>query len=149
MIENIFLLRFWVVGYEFQQTVASYTGWKYDYVTCDWTDCYERLENGEIDMLGGISYTPEGGAVKVSLQELPCNKAGYVRNRIEVSDIGIGMSEEFLPSLFVAFARERNTTAGKVAGTGLGMPIVKKYVDMMDGTIKVESELGRGSKFNL
>ena len=59
------------------------------------------------------------------------------------------MSEEFLPSLFEAFARERNTTAAKVAGTGLGMPIIKKYVDMMGGTIKAESKLGEGSKFTV
>lgn len=59
------------------------------------------------------------------------------------------MSEEFLPSLFEAFARERNTTDGKIAGTGLGMPIIKKYVDMMGGTIKAESKLGEGSKFTV
>ncbi len=66
-----------------------------------------------------------------------------MRIRTQVIDTGIGMSEEFLPSLFEAFARERNTTAGKVAGTGLGMPIIKKYIDMMYGTIEVESKLGK------
>ena len=59
------------------------------------------------------------------------------------------MSEEFLPSLFEAFARERNTTDGKIAGTGLGMPIIKKYIDMMYGTIEVESKQGEGSKFTV
>ena len=69
--------------------------------------------------------------------------------RAQVIDTGIGMSEEFLPSLFEAFARERNTTMGKVAGTGLGMPIIKKYVDMMGGTIEAESKLGEGSRFTV
>ena len=72
-----------------------------------------------------------------------------MRIQTQVIDTGIGMSEEFLPSLFEAFARERNTTAAKVTGTGLGMPIIKKYVDMMGGTIKAESKLGEGSKFTV
>ena len=72
-----------------------------------------------------------------------------MRIRTQVIDTGIGMSEEFLPSLFDAFARERNTTVGKVAGTGLGMPIIKKYIDMMGGTIEAESKLGEGSKFTV
>ena len=72
-----------------------------------------------------------------------------MRIRTQVIDTGIGMSEEFLPSLFEAFARERNTTDGKIAGTGLGMPIIKKYIDMMYGTIEVESKQGEGSKFTV
>ncbi len=62
--------------------------------------------------------------------------------QIEVRDTGIGMSKEFLPTLFDSFSRERNTTVGKVAGTGLRMAIVKKYVDLMGGSIDVKSELG-------
>ena len=72
-----------------------------------------------------------------------------MRIQTEVVDTGIGMSKEYLPKLFDAFSRERNTTIGKVAGTGLGMPIVKELVDMMGGSITVESELGRGSKFTV
>ena len=82
----------------------------------------------------------------IKVQEQSC-QSGFVKIKIEVSDTGIGMSQDFLPTLFDAFTRERNTTIGKVAGTGLGMPIVKKLVDMMGGTIKVESALGKGSKF--
>ena len=59
------------------------------------------------------------------------------------------MSKEFLPTLFDSFSRERNTTVGKVAGTGLGMAIVKKYVDLMGGSIDVKSELGKGTVFTL
>lgn len=59
------------------------------------------------------------------------------------------MSKEYLPIIFESFSRERNTTAGKVGGTGLGMSIVKKLVDMMGGTIEVESESGKGSRFTV
>lgn len=69
--------------------------------------------------------------------------------QIEVRDTGIGMSKEFLPTLFDSFSRERNTTVGKVAGTGLGMAIVKKYVDLMGGSIEVESQPGKGSVFTV
>ena len=66
-----------------------------------------------------------------------------------VADTGIGMSAEFLPHIFDEFTRERTSTESKVAGTGSGMPIVKKLVDLMHGTIAVESELGKGTKFTL
>ena len=59
------------------------------------------------------------------------------------------MSEEFLPSLFELFTRERNTTLSKIPGTGLGMAIVKNLVDLMNGSIEVESELGKGSTFTI
>ena len=68
---------------------------------------------------------------------------------IKVSDTGIGMSEEFLPSLFELFTRERNTTLSKIPGTGLGIAIVKNLVDLMNGSIEVESELGKGSTFTI
>ena len=67
-----------------------------------------------------------------------------IKIQIEVRDTGIGMSKDFLPTLFDSFSRERNTTVGKVAGTGLGMAIVKRYVDLMGGSIDVKSELGKG-----
>ena len=66
-----------------------------------------------------------------------------------IADTGIGMSEEFLPHIFEEFTRERTSTESKVAGTGLGMPIVKKLVDLLQGTITVESQLGKGTKFTL
>ena len=94
-----------------------------------------------------IKYTPEGGTVELNIRELPCSRAGYMRIQTEVADNGMGMSKEYLPTLFDAFTRERNTTVGKISGTGLGMAIVKKLVDMQGGTIEVESELGKGSRF--
>lgn len=94
-----------------------------------------------------IKYTPEGGTVELNVRELPCSRPGYMRIQTEIADNGIGMSKEYLPTLFDAFTRERNTTVGKISGTGLGMAIVKKLVDMQGGTIEVQSELGKGSRF--
>ena len=96
-----------------------------------------------------IKYTSSGGAVEVSVDELPCDEAGYMMVRTRVSDTGIGMSQEYLTNIFEAFTREQNTTKSKIAGTGLGMSIVKKYVDLLGGTINVESELGKGSTFTV
>ena len=96
-----------------------------------------------------IKYTSSGGSVKVSVDELPCDEDGYMMVRTRVSDTGIGMSQEYLTNIFEAFTRERNTTKSKIAGTGLGMSIVKKYVELLGGTIDVESELGKGSTFTV
>ena len=69
--------------------------------------------------------------------------------RTRVSDTGIGMSQDYLTKIFDAFTRERNTTKSKITGSGLGMSIVKKYVDQLGGTIDVESEPGKGSTFTV
>ena len=69
--------------------------------------------------------------------------------RTRVSDTGIGMSQEYMTKIFDAFTREQNTTKSKITGTGLGMSIVKNYVEMLGGTIDVESELGKGSTFTV
>ena len=119
---------------------------QHEHVICDETKNREVFLNL---ISNAVKYTASGGAVTIRITELDCDREDYVRIQTQVIDTGIGMSEEFLPSLFEAFARERNTTAGKVAGTGLGMPIVKKYVDMMGGSIEVESKLGEGSKFTV
>ena len=119
---------------------------KHEHVICDETKNKEIFLNL---ISNAVKYTASGGRVTIRITELDCDRKDYVRIRTQVIDTGIGMSEEFLPSLFEAFARERNTTAGKVAGTGLGMPIIKKYIDMMYGTIEVESKLGEGSKFTV
>ena len=103
-----------------------------------------------VNILGNaIKYTPPGGSVIMSVEELPCNEPGYIIVRNKVSDTGIGMSEDYLTEIFEAFTREQNTTKSKIAGTGLGMSIVKKYVDLLGGTIEVESELGKGSTFTV
>ena len=119
---------------------------QHEHVICDETKNREIFLNL---ISNAVKYTASGGRVTIRITELDCDRKDYMRIRTQVIDTGIGMSEEFLPSLFEAFARERNTTAAKVAGTGLGMPIIKKYVDMMGGTIKAESKLGEGSKFTV
>lgn len=96
-----------------------------------------------------MKYTPSGGSVMVSLEELPCDEPGYMIVRTRISDTGIGMSQDYLTRIFEAFTREKNTTRSKIAGTGLGMSIVKRYVDLLGGTIQVESELGKGSTFTV
>ncbi len=96
-----------------------------------------------------IKYTPEGGTITIRAVELPCDRAGYLCIKMEIEDTGIGMSKEYLPKLFEPFTRERNSTTTRVIGTGLGMPIVKKLVELMGGSIAVESELGKGTKFTL
>ena len=96
-----------------------------------------------------LKYTPDGGIVTIKVQELPGDKEGYVKIKTEVADTGIGMSKDYIPTIFDSFSRERNTTIGKISGTGLGMSIVKRMVDMMGGTIEVNSELGKGSCFTV
>ena len=96
-----------------------------------------------------IKYTPSGGSVMLNIDELACDEPGYMIVRTGVSDTGIGMSRDYLTKIFDAFTRERNTTKSKITGSGLGMSIVKKYVDLLGGTIDVESELGKGSTFTV
>ena len=119
---------------------------QHEHVICDETKNREIFLNL---ISNAVKYTASGGRVTIKITELDCDRKDYMRIRTQVIDTGIGMSEEFLPSLFEAFARERNTTDGKIAGTGLGMPIIKKYIDMMYGTIEVESKQGEGSKFTV
>ena len=96
-----------------------------------------------------FKYTPEGGHIAIDVKELDCERSGYVRIQTQIKDTGIGMSEDYLPTLFDSFSREYNTTIGKVSSTGLGMAIVKNLVDMMDGEICVKSKLGEGTCFTL
>ena len=96
-----------------------------------------------------IKYTSEGGSVDVNIDEIPCDEPGYMIVKTAVSDTGIGMSKEYLTRIFESFTRERNGTKSEIQGTGLGMSIVKKYVDLLGGTIDVESELGKGSTFTV
>lgn len=100
-------------------------------------------------MGNAFKYTPDGGHIAIDVKELDCTRSGYVRIQTQIKDTGIGMSEDYLPTLFDSFSREYNTTIGKVSGTGLGMAIVKNLVDMMDGDICVKSKLGEGTCFTL
>jgi len=94
-------------------------------------------------------YTNPGGSVHMCLQEVGADQHGRVLYRSTISDTGIGMSPDFLPHLFEGFTRERTTTESQVEGTGLGMQIVKRLVDLMEGTIEVESTVGVGSTFTV
>lgn len=93
-----------------------------------------------------LKYTPSNGSVEVDVDELSCDKPGYMIVRTSITDTGIGMSQEYLEKIFESFSRERMTSS-KISGTGLGMAIVKKYVDLLGGTIDVKSVLGKGSTF--
>lgn len=96
-----------------------------------------------------IKYTPEGGSVTMRLTELPSEREGYAVLKTVIEDTGIGMSADFLPHIFEDFSREKNSTQSRVIGTGLGMHIVKKMVDLMGGSIEIESEPGKGTKITV
>ena len=119
---------------------------EHEHVLTDVTKVKEILVN---ILSNAIKYTPAGGSVMVYVDELPCDESGCMIVRIRISDTGIGMSQDYLTKIFEAFTREKNTTKSKIAGTGLGMSIVKNYVDLLGGTIDVESELGKGSTFTV
>ncbi len=119
---------------------------KNDYVYADALHVNRIL----INILGNaVKFTPEGGSITFTLNEKESEHKGYSYYEFVIEDTGIGMSEEFLGHIFEQFAREKSSTVSKTQGTGLGMSITKSLVDLMDGDIKVESELGKGSKFTV
>ena len=95
-----------------------------------------------------VKYTPKGGHIRLEVEELPRNEH-FARYRFVVQDDGIGMSEEFQKTLFEPFTREEKSGTNKVQGTGLGMAITKSIVDLMGGTIHVESTPGKGTRFEV
>ena len=116
----------------------------HEYLICDKTKLREIILN----ILGNaIKYTPDGGQVTVDITEENLAREGYARYRFVVKDTGIGMSEEYLPHIFEEFTRERTSTESKVFGAGLGLPIVKALIDLMEGTVEIESKVGEGSTF--
>ncbi|MDO4489281.1 MAG: transporter substrate-binding domain-containing protein [Eubacteriales bacterium] len=100
-------------------------------------------------MSNAIKYTPEGGRIDITVMELPGEDEDNVIIESIISDNGIGMTEDFLPHIFDSFSREKTATESQVIGTGLGMGIVKSYVDLMGGSINVESKLGVGTTITL
>ena len=92
-----------------------------------------------------MKYTPEGGSISMVLEEMPGQREDVGIYRCTISDTGIGMSEEFRKHVFEEFSRETSTTESKIGGSGLGMAIVKKLVELMNGTIEVESYIGEGT----
>ena len=119
---------------------------EHEHILTDTTKVKEIFVN---ILSNAIKYTPSGGSVMINIDELVCDEPGYMMVRTRVSDTGIGMSQDYLTKIFDAFTRERNTTKSKITGSGLGMSIVKRYVDLLGGTIDVESELGKGSTFTV
>jgi len=114
------------------------------YVMCDPIKLREVFLN---ILSNAYKYTNAGGRVHMRLEEVPSAKPGYAYYRTIISDTGIGMSEEFLPHIYEEFSREHSSTDAKIEGTGLGMPIVKRLVDLMQGTIEVTSAKGVGTTF--
>ena len=95
-----------------------------------------------------VKYTPTGGHIQLEVDELPRNEH-YARYRFVVQDDGIGMSEDYQKTLFDPFTREEKSGTNKVQGTGLGMAITKSIVDLMGGSINVESATGKGTRFEV
>ncbi len=96
-----------------------------------------------------IKYTPDGGHILVQTTELNSPIEDYAKLQIIIKDDGIGMSEEFQKNIFEPFEREKNSTVSKITGTGLGMAITKSLVDLMGGSITLESKLDVGSTFTI
>ncbi len=110
-----------------------------------------RLSQILINLLSNaVKFTPEGGRVNVYLnQEALPDKEGYIRCHFRVKDTGIGMTKAFQDKIFDTFTREESSLVSKTEGTGLGMAITKYIVDMMGGSISIESEQGKGSEFHV
>lgn len=96
-----------------------------------------------------IKYTPAGGKISMDIEEIDCEQEGYATFRTLIKDTGIGISKEYLPHLFERFSREQNSAESGITGTGLGLSIVKSLVDLMDGSISVESTLHEGTTFTV
>lgn len=114
-------------------------------------DCYvgddQKLRQALINVLGNaVKFTPEGGSVTLSIQTT-MRYGGKSTLRFTISDTGIGMSEEYLPMIFDPFSQEDASAASAYGSTGLGMPITKSIVELMGGTIEVESQKGKGTTF--
>ena len=107
-----------------------------------------RIEQIMINLLSNaVKYTPDGGRIEMIIEQMPKSTQNYAHMRFTVKDNGMGMSEEYLKVIFAPFTREINSTTNKIQGTGLGMAITKNLVDLMGGTISVESKQGEGSTF--
>lgn len=107
-----------------------------------------KIEQAFINILSNaIKFTNPRGSISVVFRQKPCSQKGYGAYEFVVSDTGIGMSEGFLEHLYEPFERENTTTISGQQGTGLGLTITKSIVNMLHGTIDVESSMGKGSRF--
>ncbi|WP_232219200.1 transporter substrate-binding domain-containing protein [Anaerovibrio sp. RM50] len=127
-----------------QQFIVDTNGIMDDTVLCDRL----RLKQVLLNLLSNaVKFTPAGGRVSIKLVQKPASDANRSIFEFHVEDTGIGIDKEFIDKIFVPFERARNTTVSGIQGTGLGMSITKSIVDMMGGTITIESELDKGTKF--
>ncbi len=133
---------------------CSDKGLKYDCRTVGRIDGYyigddTKLRQVLINILGNaVKFTPEGGTVSFTIEDVK-RLNNQATLRFTISDTGIGMSKEFLPRIFDAFSQEGSSSTSKFGSTGLGMPITKSIVELMNGHIEVESEKGAGTTFTV
>ena len=128
------------------QTLMVTTQLQYPYVYVDIPHLTEVCTNL---VSNAVKYTGAGGTIRCNVTQKPGKKEGWCDMVVTVADNGIGMSQEFQKHIFEPFERERTSTVSKVEGSGIGMGIVKKLVELMSGTVEVESKIGVGSKFTV
>ncbi len=114
--------------------------------TLMWCDELKLMQIGMNLLSNAKKFTPKGGRITFGVDQLPCDREGYGNYRFYVKDTGIGMSKEFLERAFEQFERERTATESGVVGSGLGLSIIKKLADLMEGSCRIESELGKGTE---
>lgn len=142
-VDNIIRVRAAEHHHEFHIVVNDL---RHEYLVADGV----RLRQIILNLLSNaVKYTPDGGQVELGITELDSGDADRARLLFEVTDTGIGMDEEFLKYIFDPFSRAESSGTNKVQGTGLGMAITKNIVELMGGSIEVESALGKGSKFTV
>lgn len=128
------------------QTLTVTTQLPYPYIYADIPHLTEVCTN----LVGNaVKYTGAGGTIRCGITQKPGGKEGWCDTVVTVADNGIGMSQEFQKHIFEPFERERTSTVSKVEGSGIGMGIVKKLVELMGGTVEVESKIGVGSTFTV
>lgn len=129
-----------------QLTVNRNVNIRHANVYCDALKIREIIMNL---LSNAVKYTSEGGKIVLDIDEKPSARDGFMTLQIRVSDNGIGISKEYVPYIFDAFTRERSSSESGIIGTGLGLRIVKSFVDLMNGDISVESESGKGTCFTV
>ena len=129
-----------------QLTVNRNVNIRHANVYCDALKIREIIMNL---LSNAVKYTSEGGKIVLDIEEKPSVQDDFMTLQIRVSDNGIGISKEYIPHIFDAFTRERSSSESGIIGTGLGLHIVKSFVDLMNGDISVKSEPGKGTCFTV